>query len=252
MTSRIVCWFSCGAASAVATKLAITANAKAATPLPLVIARCRIDEEHPDNDRFAADCARWFGQDIVELASEKFGTSIFTVFERERYLAGIAGAPCTRALKKHVREAFQRPGDLHVFGYTAEEQGRVDRFIDANNDARIWPVLIEANLDHAACLALVERAGIALPVMYALGYQHNNCIGCVKGGAGYWNKIRVDFPAAFARMAELEQRLGVKLVRNKGVRVSLNDLPPGAGHYPTEPSIQCGIFCELAEQDLAA
>lgn len=57
---RIVCWFSCGAASAVATKLAIEENNKR-DKLPLVIARCRIDEEHPDNDRFAAQCSEWFG-----------------------------------------------------------------------------------------------------------------------------------------------------------------------------------------------
>lgn len=30
--------------------------------------------------------------------------------------------------------------------------------------------------------------------MYDLGYANNNCIGCVKGGIGYWNKIRIDFP----------------------------------------------------------
>jgi hypothetical protein len=37
---RLVCWFSCGAASAVATKLAITENQKLVKPLQLVIARC--------------------------------------------------------------------------------------------------------------------------------------------------------------------------------------------------------------------
>lgn len=245
MSQRVVCWFSCGAASAVATKLAIQKVAGR----ELVIARCRVDEEHHDNDRFAADCSVWFGQPIVELSSERFGSSIFTVFERERYIAGIHGAACTRALKKAVREAFQRPGDLHVFGYPVGEQWRMDGLVDANNELRVWTPLIDAGLTHDDCVAMVGRAGIEIPVMYRLGYQHNNCVGCVKGGAGYWNKIRVDFPAAFTRMAEVERRLGVRLIKLGDGRVSLDDLPPDVGDMSREPLPQCGIFCELAERD---
>jgi hypothetical protein len=169
----------------VATKLAIAENAG---KLPLVVARSWLAEEHPDNDRFANECEEWFGVPIVWLMNYKFNGSIYAVFERERYIVGVHGAPCTRALKRHVREEFQRPGDLHVFGYTAEEQDRYDRFLDANNDLRVWPVLIEKGLLKEECLAMVERAGIKLPAMYGLGYRNNNCIGCVKGAAGYWNK----------------------------------------------------------------
>ncbi len=53
MRKRIVCWFSSGAASAVATKLTIIANAGR---LPLVVVRCLVREEHSDNDRFEAVC----------------------------------------------------------------------------------------------------------------------------------------------------------------------------------------------------
>lgn len=248
---RIVCWFSCGAASAVATKLAIEAN-RAGENLPLIVARCYVAEEHPDNDRFALDCERWFGVPVTVLMNEKFEGSIYKVFEKERYIAGIHGAPCTRALKKRVREDFQESGDLQVFGYTAEEQDRVDQFIDANADARLWPILVEQGLMHSDCLAMVQRAGIELPAMYKLGYRNNNCIGCVKGGAGYWNKIRVDFPEAFDRQAEIGRRLGVRLVKVDGQRVFLDELPTGVGDYPKEPEIQCGIFCEMAERSMTA
>ena len=66
--NRIVCWFSCGAASAVATKLAITQYGKD----NIVIARCIVREEHPDNDRFASDCEAWFGMPITNLINEKY------------------------------------------------------------------------------------------------------------------------------------------------------------------------------------
>lgn len=250
-SERIVCWFSCGAASAVATKMAIEQN-KSCRNLPLVVVRCRIDEEHVDNDRFAKDCEKWFGQEVEELSSEKYGSSIIGVFERRKYIAGIHGAPCTHHLKKEVRQAFQRNGDVHVFGYTVEEQSRADRFIDANNNVDIWPVLIDASLTHADCLALLDRVGIALPEMYRLGYKNNNCIGCVKGGAGYWNKIRIDFPEAFCRMASLERKLGATILKNASGRFYLDELDPKSGRYESEPEVQCGIFCEMAERELAA
>ena len=53
--------------------------------------------------------------------------------------------------------------------------------------------------------------------MYKLGYNNNNCIGCVKGGIGYWNKIRVDFPAEFDRMAELERKIGHAVLKETKV-----------------------------------
>lgn len=250
MTKRIVCWFSCGAASAVATKLAIEEN-KRGENLPLVVARCRIDEEHEDNDRFSAACENWFGVPIVELKSEKYGSSIYGVFQKRKYIVGVAGAPCTHHLKKEIRQKFQQQGDRHVFGYTVEEQGRADRFIDANNDVDLWSVLIDSNLTHADCLAIVARAGIKLPAMYLMGYKNNNCIGCVKGGAGYWNKIRVDFPSKFKQMATLEREMNVSVLRVGGSRVFLDELNPCAGRYEAEPEVQCGIFCERAEREIS-
>lgn len=252
MSERIVCWFSCGAASAVATKLAIEENKRAANPLPLVVVRCWIAEEHPDNDRFAADCEKWFGVPILTLKAEKYQGSIYEVFRQRKYISGISGAPCTLLLKKEVRRAFQQPGDIHVFGYTSEESNRIERFIDANADIKTWFVLEDKGLMHSDTLAMVERAGIELPTMYKLGYKHNNCRGCARAtGAGYWNKIRVDFPADFKLMADASRLLGVKMARIGEERVSLDDLPTDAGNYADEPEIQCGIFCELAEREMA-
>ena len=161
-----------------------------------------------------------------------------------------AGSPCTRALKKQVRTKFQRPDDLHVFGYTVEEEPRADKFIDANNEISThWP-LIDEQLTKGEVLAMVERAGIELPEMYKLGYEHNNCIGCVKGGMGYWNKIRVDFPDEFKRMADFEKRKGYTVLQepSTSVPIFLHDLDPERGKLADEPRIECGIFCEMAER----
>jgi len=244
---RIVCWFSCGAASAVATKLAI----KQYAGRDIVIARCIVKEEHPDNNRFAADCEAWFGLPITNLISEKYQGSIFEVFEKRGYISGINGAPCTMLLKKKGREDFERATDTHVFGYCAEEQDRWDSFLDANNINAVSP-LLERGLEHSDCLAMVQQAGIKLPVMYSLGYQHNNCIGCCKAsGAGYWNKIRNDFPEQFNRMAEVSRRIGARMTRDGETRIFLDELRLGTGDYQTEPEIQCGLFCEMAQGEYA-
>jgi hypothetical protein len=66
-------------------------------------------------------------REVVLIRSEQYAT-VDEVFEQTRYMAGIAGARCTTELKKRPRLAFQRPDDVHVFGYTLEEAGRIEAF----------------------------------------------------------------------------------------------------------------------------
>ena len=250
--SRIVCHFSCGAASAVATKLVIEENKRGAN-FPLVVVNEHVKQEHPDNQRFLRDCEDWFGVEIITLVHPKYRGDIYEAFEGEKYVAGVYGAVCTRTLKKELAAQIWKPGDIDVLGYTAEEQGRYDDWIDANNERRGMAILIDRGLTKSDCLAMVERAGIKLPVMYELGYEHNNCIGCVKAGMGYWNKIRVDFPEAFDKMAKYTRAKGVRLLkRGKDERFFLDELRPDEGDYQKEPEVQCGIFCEMAEREMTA
>ena len=81
---RIVCWFSCGAASAIATKLAIAENAD---KLPLIIAYTEVIEEHPDNKRFLADCENGL------VKRYKFLEMIFTMGQFTKYLKRTIYAP---------------------------------------------------------------------------------------------------------------------------------------------------------------
>jgi hypothetical protein len=67
--------------------------------------------------------------------------------------------------------------------------------------------LIENKLSKNECAGILAGAGIEIPMMYKLGYNNNNCIGCVKGGAGYWNKIRVDFPKYLSKWQKPKEKL---------------------------------------------
>ena len=78
--------------------------------------------------------------------------------------------------------------------------------------------------------------------MYDMGYSNNNCVGCVKGGKGYWNKIRIDFPEVFAQRAKLERDIGASCING----VYLDELMPGDGRMQEEIMPECGIMCEIA------
>ena len=86
---RIVSHFSCGAASAVSTKLTLAEF----SPARITIYNAFIVEEEDDNRRFLADCEKWFGHPITVLRDTKYGASAREVWRRERYLKGPMGCP---------------------------------------------------------------------------------------------------------------------------------------------------------------
>ena len=237
---RVLVWFSCGAASAVAAKMAV-----AKYPECEVLYCDTLAYEHPDNMRFLNDISKWIGKEIKLLKSAKY-TDIFDVFDKTGWLIGVGGARCTTELKKNVRKLYERPNDLHIFGLTKDEAVRIDRFEDQNSDTKVEWILSDTTKKD--CYRILQEAGIDLPTMYKLGYNNNNCIGCVKGQAGYWNKIRIDFPDAFDRMAKQERKMGVAINKsyagdNKRKRIFLDELDPKAGRDVPLPDIECGAIC---------
>lgn len=237
---RRVVWFSCGAASAVAAKLTVEKYGDACT-----IVYCdTMATEHADNARFFAEVEKWIVRKIEKVRSDKYAT-VDDVFERRRYMSGIAGAICTVEMKKLPREEFQRPDDIHIFGYTADETRRAEQFEDNNQSLAVEWILIDQLVTKAECLRRLEKAGIALPAMYALGFDHNNCLGCVKATSpGYWNRTRRLFPEVFARRVAQSRAIGVKLVRVDGARRFLDELPDDS--EAPDDDIDCGPVCQLS------
>lgn len=241
---RVIAWFSCGASSAVAAKLAIQEHGD------VEVIYQETNAEHPDNERFLSDCEEWFGQKVIRISSDKYHDT-WDVWEKRRYIAGVHGAPCTSELKRIVAEKYLNHGyDLEILGYTVEEQRRVDLFRENNPERNIQAILVERGLTKDDCLGMIYRAGIEIPEMYKLGYNHNNCIACPKGGMGHWNLVRKTHPEQFERMAKLERKLNAAILKKEGpdgerIRVFLDELDPDAGNLLTEPSISCGIMCEI-------
>ena len=237
---RRVAWFSCGAASAIATKLS----------QPDVIAYCETGSEHPDNKRFMRDLEEWFGQEITILQNPKFKDT-WDVWEKRRYLAGIAGAPCTGELKVEPRLAFQRPDDIHIFGYTADgpDVARADAMGENWPDLNTEFPLIERGLTKASCLGMIKGAGIKPPLTYSQGFPNANFLPCVKATSpSYWALVRKHYPEQFDRMVKLSRELDVRLTRIDGERAFIDEIPDD--HPVTSPiAPDCDFLCSLAEQE---
>lgn len=240
-------WFSCGITSAVACKLAIEKYKR------VELFYMEIDTAHPDNERFIADCEKWYGQKINRIRSKKY-TDQFDVIEKTRFVNGPSGARCTKELKKTVRfdlEEKLKPNlyepdktkysnQVHGFEFKVDEITRaIDYAMDYPYTNPVYP-LIERRLTKENCAQIILDAGIEIPAMYKLGYNNNNCIGCVKGGKGYWNKIRTDFPVHFKKMAIVERKVGHSCIKG----VFLDELNPKDGRTPKPIVPNCSVVCE--------
>lgn len=203
-----------------------------------------IDNQHPDSIRFIKDCEKILGKKI-EILKSPYG-SVENVIKQFRYVNGAFGAKCTEVLKKRVRKEWE---DTHkdynityVWGFDLEEKHRADRLNDSMpNFSHEYP-LIEKMLTKQDAHGILDKLGIKRPKMYDMGYSNNNCIGCVKGGMGYWNKIRKDFPDVFERMAVLEREIGASCIKG----VYLDSLEPNRGRMDKEITPECGIMCWLS------
>jgi 3'-phosphoadenosine 5'-phosphosulfate sulfotransferase (PAPS reductase)/FAD synthetase len=234
---KTVSWFSAGVSSAVATKLALAHIDE--------IIYIHIEDHHPDTLRFVADCERWFGKPIQTVQSPYL--SVGNALKASGgFVNGPYGAPCTKFLKRRVRKEWELKQDSklrYVWGFDINESGRAANIEASMPDQKhIFP-LIDHMMTKEEAHKILTASGIKRPAMYDLGYHNNNCVGCVKGGMGYWNKIRVDFPDVFAARAKLERTIGGSCING----VYLDELDPERGRHEGPIVDDCGIFCEIME-----
>ena len=234
MSKLKVCWLSAGVSSAIAGYLAKDVD---------MYIYIDIDNQHPDSIRFIKDCEKLYKHEVTILKSQY--ESVQNVIRTFRFINSPYGAKCTEVLKKRVRfkwEFEHRDDDItYVWGMDCNEKHRADRIIQTMPNFHHEFPLIDNNMTKANAHGLLEKLGIKRPAMYDLGYNNNNCIGCVKGGMGYWNQIRKDFPEVFDRMAKIEREIGHTVIRG----VYLDELDPDRGRMANEVMPDCGIMCEL-------
>jgi hypothetical protein len=234
----IVSWFSAGVSSFIATYIERDNIDK--------ILYTHIDDQHPDSMRFLKDCERVMGKEIEVLQSKY--KSVNDVIRQFRFINSPYGAKCTDILKRRVRKEWEYGKDnlTYIWGYDIEEKDRAERLLESMPQFKHKFPLIERELTKEDCHGILRKLGIKRPMMYELGYRNNNCIGCVKGGMGYWNRIRKDFPEVFKARAELEREIGASCIKG----VYLDELEPNRGRLEEEVMEECNIICQLQSNDL--
>jgi len=228
-----VCWFSAGVSSFIATYLTRDI-------LDQVI-YTHIKDQHEDTLRFITDSEKTIGGKIDVLMSPY--ESVSNVIRAFRFINSPYGARCTDVLKRRVRKEWEygKKNLTYIWGYDITERHRAERIIESMPEQNhIFP-LIERQLTKEDCHGMLRNLGMKRPVMYDLGYRNNNCIGCVKGGMGYWNKIRVDFPKIFTERAKQEREIGCSCING----VYLDELEPRRGKIEDEVIDECSIICQL-------
>jgi len=240
MKHKIIGWVSCGITSAIACKQAIMKYGKENIELYYMV----IDSAHPDNDRFLIDLEKWYDLPIKKIRSDLYKDQ-FDVIEKTGYVNGPQGARCTLELKKKVRwvleEKIKYSAQIFGFEFTPKEVNRALRFDEQYPVAKAIFPLIETYLSKPNCMEILRFANIEIPTMYKLGYPNNNCIACLKGGMGYFNKIRVDFPEHFNKMAKAERKAGHSCING----VFLDELDPKRGRELKIIMPDCGNYCEV-------
>ena len=234
-----VCWISAGVSSFVAGYLSENVDE---------FIYIDVENQHPDSLRFIKDCEKALNKEITILKS-KYG-SVQNVISAFRYINGPAGAKCTEVLKKRVRKEWEWENREHeityVWGFDCTERHRAERLVGSMPQfAHEFP-LINRGLTKEDAHGILRSLGLKRPKMYDLGYGNNNCIGCVKGGMGYWNKIRKDFPDTFAEMAKIEREIGHSAING----VFLDELDPSRGREDGEICEECSIFCQIAINEI--
>jgi hypothetical protein len=235
-----VAWFSCGVSSAIMCYLCRKELDE--------IHYQHIDDQHPDSLRFLRDTEALIGKPIhIHQSPYK---SVDCVCRSFGFLKGAYGARCTDVLKRRERKDWERKNQgrhTYYWGLDCTEQKRCDGIVRAMPDFDHRFPLIERGLTKEDAHEIANRLGLKRPAMYDLGYNNNNCIGCIKGGIGYWNKIRKDFPDVFASRAKLERDLGRYILKDSnGNPLWLDELDPERGADVKEiQNLDCSIMCEI-------
>lgn len=174
--------------------------------------------EDEDLYRFLGDASENLGIPITRIAD---GRNPWEVFRDTGYIGNTRVDPCSKTLKRQLLDKWHRAnasGRIAI-GLTIGEESRAAR-VAIHLPLAVFP-LINAKIDKEACFAMAERAGLRLPRLYDMGFEHNNCGGfCIKAGHGQFRRLLETMPERFAyheqQEAALRARLGdVSILRDR-------------------------------------
>lgn len=212
-----------------------------------------VNDQHEDSMRFIKDCEKAIGKPITILKSKQYKSveECVRTFGGFRSLNGGGSEfiPCTAWMKKRIRQEWESDHPeyeiTYVWGFDNDERNRAERMKEMHPDyTHIFPLIDKLLSKEDVHGYFAEHFTFKRPLMYDLGFPNNNCVGCIRGGMGYWNNIRIYFPEVFKARAKLERDIGYSIIRG----VFLDELDENRGDMNTEIFPDCGIMCRLVDE----
>ncbi|KKW45651.1 MAG: hypothetical protein UY96_C0017G0052 [Parcubacteria group bacterium GW2011_GWB1_56_8] len=204
--------------------------------------------EHPDLHRFLEDLAKHFDHPIT---IDSDGRSPESLFYDESALANNRMPFCSRILKAKRLQKFYKDGDTLVFGIGADEPHRAIRLATVYQEVaertgkqlKLRFPLISENVTKEKINAFLRDAGIEEPLLYRLGFLHNNCSGgCVRAGKKHWKLLYEKLPEVYAERERVEEEVrdhlqkDVSFFKDETLREFRGRVERGelSAHYDTE------------------
>lgn len=169
--------------------------------------------EHPDLYRFMDELSKHFDHPITH---DSDGRNPEQLFYDNNSLANNRMPFCSRILKAERLQKYYKDGDVLVFGIGAGESHRANRIVGVYQTVAVktgkWPQLrfplISENTTKQQIDDFLNDAGIKEPLLYRLGFLHNNCSGgCVRAGKKHWKMLYKKLPGVYAERERVEREI---------------------------------------------
>ena len=169
--------------------------------------------EHHDLYRFLDDLSTYLNHPIVR---DSDGRSPEDLFYAYKALANNRMPFCSRELKAQRLQNFYKHGDTLVFGIGVDEPHRAIRIATVYRDVaerrnkypKITFPLIRENVSKKQIDTFLKEANIQEPILYQLGFAHNNCSGgCVRAGKKQWKLLYEKLPEVYAERERVEREV---------------------------------------------
>lgn len=219
--------------------------------------------EHPDLYRFLHDLESYLQHPIIH---DDDGRNPEELFYDHNALANDRMPFCSRVLKAERLQRFYQAGDTLVFGIGQDEPHRALRLTEvyrrvAEEKHKLCTLrfpLIGEGISKAEVDQFLVGTGIAEPLLYRLGFTHNNCSGgCVRAGKKHWKLLYEKLPEIYAERERVEEEVreflgkDVSFFKDETLQAFRGRIERGElSHFyddVVEPEVECiGICATIA------
>jgi 3'-phosphoadenosine 5'-phosphosulfate sulfotransferase (PAPS reductase)/FAD synthetase len=208
--------------------------------------------EHEDLYRFLDDLEDFL---CYPITIDSDGRDPEQLFYDEKILGSNMVPVCSRKLKGEMLQKYVERGDIVYFGIDETEFHRAGRINMIYTGFGVWSKfpLIEQKITKEQVKEKINEIGIEIPVMYKMGFKHNNCSGgCVRQGKASWKLLLETMPDVYAERERLErefsEKAGKKCTFLKGVSLQqvreAIEMQPDLFNDEDLDGIDCMGFCE--------